>query len=158
LGVQQKEKEMKRLTLACCLSLLVASTLWARPYFIVFEEGHEQFSPDKFGYKIERKNVGDSVHLTVTMSPDAARALRRARLWLYSGDALVLDTDLAARALENGKKQLVLTVARTYLNKSQIVLYSDGYNNALAMPNFAGFKVMLEEHKTAERKDADDKQ
>jgi len=123
----------------------------------VFEEGHEQFSPDRFGYTIERKDIGDSVHLTVTMSPDAAKAFQRARLWLYRGDGLVLDTDLAARDLENGGKQLVLTVAKTHLNKSQIVIYSGGYN-ALTVPNFAGFKVMLEEHKTAEPRDVDDKQ
>jgi len=148
---------MKKLIFASCLGLLVAFPVFARPNFIVLEEGHKQHSPDKFGYKIERKDIGDKVHLAITMSPDAAKACKQLKLWVYSGDTLVLDANLATTDLEDGKKQLLLTVAKTHLDKSQIVIHSTGYN-APIVPNFAGFRVMLKDKKDiAEPKDALDK-
>ena len=98
---------MKKLIFASCLGLLVAFPVFARPNFIVLEEGHKQHSPDKFGYKIERKDIGDKVHLAITMSPDAAKACKQLKLWVYSGDTLVLDANLATTDLEDGKKQLL---------------------------------------------------
>ena len=148
---------MKRVMSVCCLVLLVAVPVWAAPWFIPFEEGPER-SPDRFGYKIEREDIaalpghdrGDSVRLTITMTPEAAKAFKSATLRLYSNDTVALDAELATRDLENGGKQIALTVAKTHLKKGEIFLSSYAYNADTRIPNFAGFRVTLMNFQRAE--------
>ena len=142
---------MKRILMACCLALLTSSPVLAAVQWFQTLETEEK--PERVGYTIERRDLGDAVCIEITLKPKAAKVFRKATLFLYCRDSRVLETDVAATDRDDGGKQISLTVAKANLPKSEIMVRSDMPQGAgPAVPNFAGFRLMLLEPPAAERR------
>jgi hypothetical protein len=141
---------MKPILAACCLALLTSSPVLARPWFQTLEIEEK---PERVGYTIERRHQGDAVCIEITLKPQAAKVFQEATLIVFSRDSQLLYTDVAAKDRDDGGKQISLTVAKANLPKSKIMVRSDMPQGAgPAVPNFAGFRLMLLEPPAAERR------
>jgi hypothetical protein len=141
---------MKPILMACCLALLTSSPVLAKPWFQTLETEEK---PERVGYAIERRDVGDAMWIEITLKPKAAKVFEKATLVVFSRDLRVLSTDVAATDRDDGGKQIRLTVAKANLPKSEILVWSGMPEGAgPGVPNFAGFRLMLLEPPAAERR------
>ena len=141
---------MKRILMACCLALLTSSPVLAELWFQTLETEEK---PERVGYTIERRDLGDAVCIEITLKPKAAKVFQKATLVMFSRDSRVLYTDVAATDRDDGGKQISLTVAKANLPKSEISVWSGMPEGAgPGVPNFAGFRLMLLEPPAAERR------
>jgi hypothetical protein len=142
---------MKRILMACCLALLTSSPVLAAVQWFQTLETEEK--PERVGYTIERRDLGDAVCIEITLKPKAAKVFRKATLFLYCRDSRVLETDVAATDRDDGGKQISLTVAKANLPKSAISVSSGMLEGAGPdLFNCAGFRLMLLEPPAAERR------
>ncbi len=89
--------------MACCLALLTSSPVLAKPWFQTLETEEK---PERVGYAIERRDVGDAMWIEITLKPKAAKVFEKATLVVFSRDLRVLSTDVAATDRDDGGKQI----------------------------------------------------
>jgi len=141
---------MKPILAACCLALLTSSPVLAEPWFQTLEIEEK---PERVGYTIERRHQGDAVCIEITLKPQAAKVFQEATLIVFSRDPQLLYADVAAKDRDDGGKQISLTVAKANLPKSEIMVWGGMPEGAgPAVPNFAGFRLMLLEPPADERR------
>ena len=121
----------------------------ARPLLIPLQIGHDQWSPEKFGYTITQRGDTQQTSFVVALSPDAAKATERARIVVKKDGTVILDADLAFKGTPDGGKELTAIVDRGYLTDGEIIVFSRPYNAPL-VSDFAGFRIGLDRKWTAE--------